>query len=406
MQLKQLFFLYGLLLSLSCLAQGSWTKKADFAGGDRMRAVGFSINGKGYIGLGLGKDSSGATGYKKDFWEYNPITDNWSRMADFPGDARQAATGFSIDDKGYVGTGICDSVTKDFWAFDPQLNQWTQIADFGGAPRQGACGFSIDGKGYVVAGNNTLGNYFRDLWEYTPANNQWVQKGNMPGVNRKNPVAFVINSIAYIGGGDYTSVFDDFWLYDSDINSWSAIADFGGGPVFNSVGFSLGDMGFAGTGSRDASQKLDTFLRFNPTTNSWMPQTSFSDGNRTLACGFSIGEKGYIGTGYADNDIWKTDFWEFTPAQTTSIDQSVIKRAGVQIYPNPAKESVTIKFESEIELAPVFDVFTNMGQKIEVPGKYKKDKIVIETQALTTGMYFFKIQTSSDKIFNGKFFIE
>ena len=40
-----------------------------------------------------------------DFWEYNPTTNSWSQKEIFPGSNRDKAVGFSINDKGYVGTG-------------------------------------------------------------------------------------------------------------------------------------------------------------------------------------------------------------------------------------------------------------------------------------------------------------
>jgi hypothetical protein len=41
----------------------------------------------------------------KDFWEYDPATNTWTQKADFGGTARYSAVGFSIADKGYLGTG-------------------------------------------------------------------------------------------------------------------------------------------------------------------------------------------------------------------------------------------------------------------------------------------------------------
>ena len=46
----------------------SWTKKAAFGGTAREYAVGFSIGNKGYIGTG--QDQGGVN--KNDFWEYTP----------------------------------------------------------------------------------------------------------------------------------------------------------------------------------------------------------------------------------------------------------------------------------------------------------------------------------------------
>ena len=59
----------------------TWIQKADFAGGDRSNAVGFSIGNKGYVATGV--DAS--RGLRNDFWEFDPISGNWTKKADFPG---------------------------------------------------------------------------------------------------------------------------------------------------------------------------------------------------------------------------------------------------------------------------------------------------------------------------------
>ncbi|MCB9265374.1 MAG: hypothetical protein H6558_10145 [Lewinellaceae bacterium] len=91
-----------------------WAQKADLADGERLGAVGFSIGQKGYIGTG-----SDGGGYRKDFWEYDPQTNTWSQKADLAGGGRYSAVGFSIGQKGYVGTGYNDGYRKDFWEYFP-----------------------------------------------------------------------------------------------------------------------------------------------------------------------------------------------------------------------------------------------------------------------------------------------
>ena len=49
-----------------------WTKKADFGGNARNQAVGFSIGNKGYIGTGIGIGFSNGYECLRDFWEYDP----------------------------------------------------------------------------------------------------------------------------------------------------------------------------------------------------------------------------------------------------------------------------------------------------------------------------------------------
>ena len=144
-------------------ATNTWTQKADFGGTARESVVGFSIGSKGYVGTGW--NGSAPT---KDFWEYDPSTNTWTQKADFGGAARSEAVGFSIVNKGYIGPGMLDdstfTYTKDFWEYDPVANTWTRKSDFGGTGRWYSVGFSIGSKGYIGTGSD--GSLRKDFWEY------------------------------------------------------------------------------------------------------------------------------------------------------------------------------------------------------------------------------------------------
>lgn len=122
-----------------------WTQCADLPeeAAARNGAVGFAINSKGYVTTGytVYRDDdplhTGGYAYLKDTWEYEPATDTWKQMDDYPGDARINAIAFAIGNYGYVGTGQSkdDKQTKDFYRFDPTAasgNQWTIVNGFGG----------------------------------------------------------------------------------------------------------------------------------------------------------------------------------------------------------------------------------------------------------------------------------
>src|SRR5438477_5838350 len=145
-------------------AQDTWTQKADFGGVTRAGATGLSIGNKGYIGLGDKYPIS-----YKDFWEYDPDANTWTQKADFGGHARLYAVGFTIAGKAYVGTGQSGSFPnytyyKDFWEFDPVQNTWTRKANFGGTARYGAAGFSVDAKGYLGTGVDASLIDKKDFW--------------------------------------------------------------------------------------------------------------------------------------------------------------------------------------------------------------------------------------------------
>ena len=75
-------------------ATDRWTQKSYpselgyFGGG-----AAFSINGKGYLGVGWVHDIGADVG---DFFEYDPVADTWTEKASFPGPLRDAATSFSL----------------------------------------------------------------------------------------------------------------------------------------------------------------------------------------------------------------------------------------------------------------------------------------------------------------------
>jgi N-acetylneuraminic acid mutarotase len=153
----------------------------------RTGAVGFSIGNKGYIGTGCTELNSSVTTYVKDFWEYDPVADTWTQKADFGGGFTNAAAGFSIGNKGYVGTGshitytdgnVVQTGIKEFWQYDPATDTWTQKADFGGSERELAKGFSIGNKGYIGWGQNTGYSSLKEFWEYNPATDTWTRKAD------------------------------------------------------------------------------------------------------------------------------------------------------------------------------------------------------------------------------------
>ncbi len=294
--------LFNGILTVGCA--DAWTQKAYFGGTARVGAVGFSIGTKGYIGTGY----DGA--YKKDFWEYDPVTNAWTQKADFGGAARNQAVGFSIGPKGYIGTGN-DGVTprkKDFWEYDPASNTWTQKTDFGGTARFGAVGFSIDAKGYIGTGYD--GAYKKDFWEYDPGTNDWTQKTDFGGTGRRYATGFSIGpNKGYIGTGydNITPDKKDFWEYDPGSNAWTQKTDFGGTARYYAVGFSIGSKGYIGTGIGVGYQ--NDFWEYDPGSNAWTQKTDFGGTAREIAVGFSIGSKGYIGTGYDGAN--KKDFWVY-----------------------------------------------------------------------------------------------
>ena len=188
----------------------SWTQKTSYPGGFNTlgntgiegvtSATAFSIDNFAYICAG----KMGSDFYGTDLWQYDPNNDTWTRMADFPGGDRQQLSSFSLEGKGYVGLGIDhDIFRKDWWCYTPSSDTWEQVTSLPGDERGAAASFVLGQRGFIVFG--TDGGYMDELWEFNPFSNTWTIKANFPPNGRKNAIAFAIGDKAYAGLGTGSS---------------------------------------------------------------------------------------------------------------------------------------------------------------------------------------------------------
>jgi hypothetical protein len=238
-------------------------------------------------------------------------SNEWVKKTNLTGIARSAAVGFSIGDKGYIGTGndANSNFLNDFWEYNSISNSWTQKANFPGGARHYAAGFSINGKGYLGTGFGNSG-YYNDFWEYNPINNTWLIRANFPGGARMSAVGFPIGNKGYVGCGNNAPT--DFWEFDPILNSWSAKANVPiSSPNNYGAGFAIGNKGYMFISWVQFSDP--NFFEYDPLTNAWTQKTSFigTPGGvfRSSPVVFSILDRGYLGGGYN-----YSDFHEYNPA--------------------------------------------------------------------------------------------
>lgn len=384
MKNKHYLIIAGVLGFFIARPQGKWTQKASLPGaGWRTAAIAFSIGSKGYAGTG----SDSISLFKKDFWEWDQATNTWAQKADFGGTSRNSAVGFAIGSKGYIGTGYtggdhCNDCLKDFWEYDQATNAWLQKA-YLNTGREHAVGFSIGNKGYIGTGGTPEAAV--DFWEWNQATNTWAQKANFAGPPRVDAVAFSIGNKGYIGTGSHTWEYNDFWEWDQATNTWTQKSDFPGTPRDRAVGFSIGNKGYIGTGS-DGNGPLD-FWEWDLATDTWTRKADFTGSPRSDAIGFSIGNFGYIGTGYLTND-----FWEFYPhAISVEINESDRKDTLI-IYPNPAEKLISISSTGTSKNILEIIIKNDMGQVIYQASKEAENNHLIDLSHHQPGIYFIEIQ--------------
>lgn len=241
----------------------------------------------------------------------------WEKATDFPGASPFLSVAFVINDVAYVGTG--QPWAKDFYAYQPSTNQWTKIADLPHR-RSEAIAFSLLGKGYVLTGRDSLG-ILKDFWEYDPTQNTWTQLPDFPGLGRYNASALTLGNKAYLGTG-WTDLagptvqkqLSDWWEYDALSKTWTKKADFPGGPCSFAAGIGLGAkayLGLAGPGLSLGRQ----WWEYDPTLDKWKQLTDCPGTTRYGAGIFAIKDKIYAGGGIkglgSDPRYYIYDWWEY-----------------------------------------------------------------------------------------------
>ncbi|MFZ4862630.1 Kelch repeat-containing protein [Sphingobacterium sp. Mn56C] len=293
-----------------------WEKVSGFDGAARSGAASFQIDKIGYLVGGLSNNNNRVN----DTWTFDG--NSWSRIqgADFP-DARYAAVGFQIDGKGYVGTGTNGTdVFKDFYQYDPATKKWTAIAPLpdNASARYGAIGFSLGGYGYVGLGADKDRTPYKDFYRYDPKTNTWTAINSDLTDRMYNAFVFVKDGKAYIGGGNSLggaeSYPKEFYIFDG--TKWSRGADLKDTDNTYDITregastFVIGNYGYVVSGRKGSF--LANVWKYDIAANSWdnkhqaLPQNA-----RTGAVAFSIDGKGFITTG--ETSAGKLyDTWRFT----------------------------------------------------------------------------------------------
>jgi len=324
-------------------AQPDWVQSVPFEGSARDNAVSFTLNGKGYVGLG-----SNDTTLFNDFWRYDPATYVWTKIADFGGAARRNAVAFVLDGKAYVGlgqSGIYPDFTnhKDFWVYDPVADSWTETTEFAGTARYKSVAFTQGDKGFVMLGRDESG-YPKDVWAFDPVSKQWTAKNNFSDDGRIGAFVFSLNDTIYVGHGvNYeggsTNIQNNYHVYDATADSWTEVDVLPSKiTIRNDIFyFSLNGKGYFGGGTHD-----NETWEFDPATNTWteMDEVGNSQYKISASTAFVIDSVAHIATGYnkysSDKGKYVNDFFKFgegliIPERPDEVAVKIISTTAVEI---------------------------------------------------------------------------
>lgn len=181
-------------------ASNSWTQRASFPAGPRYNTWQFVLNGIAYVG---GGNSTGAGGpFHGDAYTYDPASNTWSAGVALPDQGRHGAVGFALNGKGYVVCGRENNLSfvQDLWSYDPGSGTWTAMANFPGAGRSSPLAFVYYNDAVVGCGRDGSTNHY-DAWLYRPATNTWTSIPPYPGFTAMAGTSFSIGNRAFGGLG-------------------------------------------------------------------------------------------------------------------------------------------------------------------------------------------------------------
>lgn len=307
---------------------GNWVEMAYFEGHARANGVSFSLNNKGYFGMGENVNKTGNTGgYQTDFWQYDPEKKTWKEVASFPGVARAYGFFTNTSSKGYVGCGYDGTNDhSDFWEYDPQSNSWKQLDDFMGGTRRYASAFAIGNDVYAGLGSQDKNQtYMNDFYKFS--NGKWSKISGFGGQKRIKASSFSLNGLGYIVSGLGNSSLNDMWSYDPTADTWTKHAKIDDednlglsiAPRYNACNFvSEGKVYFCfGISSSSLSYAV---VEWDPATEKWTEKNGLETALPREGSGsFVIDDKGYI-VGGRNSSSYYYDCYMFEPNASRDTD--------------------------------------------------------------------------------------
>lgn len=215
-----------------------------FPGTARKGAVAFVIGEKAYVGLGYSEEE-GERVYHDDFWVFNGKTYKWEiepLLYQFPGGARGNAVAFTLEGRGYVGTGqYAGETLRDFYTFDPETG-WHEFESLKHS-FYGGVAFVAGGCAYVCTGGKDLDvlssktyDLFVGMYKLTLATGKWETldridgEGGMFDGTRIHASCFVLKhggrEYAYVVSGlnQYGMAIANCMRYDPRKDKWQEVA--------------------------------------------------------------------------------------------------------------------------------------------------------------------------------------
>lgn len=222
------------------------------------------------------------------------IGDRWlKRSVMKPVEVRESGITFSINNKGYIGMGARPGVPyTSMWEFDPENSQWTAKATFPDRASLNPIFFSMGDYGYYGGGMDIYTNEpIRKFWRFDPANNTWIRLADLPMDMTEPGVSLSTSSKGYVLLNRPTF---NFWQYDPQLDTWTRKTTAITPDSYYRSGFVMNDgLYFYAT---NAGSSDDIIVSFNFNTELWTNRYEMPNGFNPVTYAFTLNTKGYLYT--------------------------------------------------------------------------------------------------------------
>ncbi len=294
-------------------------QKTGLPDGGLSSAVAFVIQNKAYVTLGR----VDANTLSNACYEFNPVTNNWTKSTDFPGAGRVNAIAAVVNGNAYVGLGFTNiagiyqqsSYLKDFWCFNPTDNTWTQKADYPAISTDKAVCFVYNDEIYVGYGFRGT-SFSEDMWKYSPVSDTWTKLNSGDPMSRSGAVISSNGESVFFGTGYRAKNINDWWQFYPETQTWEKRKAMPDNGRENAVSLSIENRFFVATGRNfggplTGGHLKNDILEYDAIKDVWYFRASLKD-VRENAVSFVIGGKAYIGFGENDSTVLN-DLWCFKP---------------------------------------------------------------------------------------------
>ncbi len=209
--------------------------------------------GLGYAGGDVHYDSL----YLHDWWRFDPATDTWTRLADYPAPQTTAAVSWYDGARIWIACAF-HAYTNDVWYYDISANRWTQASQPSPMRVMAAVGAQCQGRWFIGTGFH---NYSQNEWYEWTADEQWTRRASVPGKGRHNAACAATEEAVYVLGGwhygdSLTTGFhyEDILRYTPQSDSWTYCGTIPCGKTENGVACGIKNRLYFGLGEDPSGQ--------------------------------------------------------------------------------------------------------------------------------------------------------